>query len=386
MTTDRKKIKYRTNAYDGKIGKSQPRKFYAAHIVGILKKDQILSARNRRACIERLMDVSEAREIVKCVSPFAHRKVNQIDYRGGKAIRRTSIRSTRRLCYGRRYAEAKLKALATNGQIPESVTATKELANDEVGPRCGRLDCSTKMGPAQPARHHTLAEYRREAAASAVTLLQRVLRVPVARVREVCAHLEWMTKTCITAERIASRTAGSPCGRIGRALRRRNRCTLQAAATARPTDGRPPPPPLPLAPDTRLVWHSSPADKPNDAININRSASEGRTVNEIDMAIMTAIKISTGIGIIVDNVVGRIKTNEGIHSISTRAERQPKASLKQNCCEPPQRLRASPLYYEVLDLILSTSEMIDEFQLKSDQPLAWYGNYVKQSVQDDVRR
>ncbi|GBP78575.1 hypothetical protein EVAR_57143_1 [Eumeta japonica] len=43
---------YRANVCDGKVRKGRPRKFYADHIGGILKKDKILSTQNRRACIE----------------------------------------------------------------------------------------------------------------------------------------------------------------------------------------------------------------------------------------------------------------------------------------------------------------------------------------------
>ncbi|GBP42906.1 hypothetical protein EVAR_87285_1 [Eumeta japonica] len=54
---------YRANVCEGKIGKSRPRKSYADQIGGILKKGQILSILNRRTCMKRLMDFSEASEI-----------------------------------------------------------------------------------------------------------------------------------------------------------------------------------------------------------------------------------------------------------------------------------------------------------------------------------
>ncbi|GBP05862.1 hypothetical protein EVAR_5150_1 [Eumeta japonica] len=47
------------------VGKGPPRKSCTGHIGGIFKKDQILGTLSRRACMKRLMDVSEAREIRK---------------------------------------------------------------------------------------------------------------------------------------------------------------------------------------------------------------------------------------------------------------------------------------------------------------------------------
>ncbi|GBP46324.1 hypothetical protein EVAR_39701_1 [Eumeta japonica] len=59
---------YRVNVCDEKGRKGRPRKSYAYYIGGILKNCQILSIRNRRNCMERLMDVREAREI--CKDPY----------------------------------------------------------------------------------------------------------------------------------------------------------------------------------------------------------------------------------------------------------------------------------------------------------------------------
>ncbi|GBP56665.1 hypothetical protein EVAR_12344_1 [Eumeta japonica] len=45
---------YRASVCDGKVGKDCPRKSYADHVGGI--NNQILSTRNRRACLKRIMD------------------------------------------------------------------------------------------------------------------------------------------------------------------------------------------------------------------------------------------------------------------------------------------------------------------------------------------
>ncbi|GBP74557.1 hypothetical protein EVAR_59492_1 [Eumeta japonica] len=51
---------YRANVCDEKVGKGRPRKSYANDIGGMLKKDQILRTRNRRACTKRLTDHKRA--------------------------------------------------------------------------------------------------------------------------------------------------------------------------------------------------------------------------------------------------------------------------------------------------------------------------------------
>ncbi|GBP68660.1 hypothetical protein EVAR_47666_1 [Eumeta japonica] len=48
-----------------KVGKGCLRKSYADHVDDISKKGQKLSIRNRRACMKRLMDGSEARQLCK---------------------------------------------------------------------------------------------------------------------------------------------------------------------------------------------------------------------------------------------------------------------------------------------------------------------------------
>ncbi|GBP78432.1 hypothetical protein EVAR_63383_1 [Eumeta japonica] len=67
---------YRAYVCDGRVGELRPRKSYPGQIGGILKTGQILSARNRRACVKRLVNVSEVRvcalrpvEYASCVQP-----------------------------------------------------------------------------------------------------------------------------------------------------------------------------------------------------------------------------------------------------------------------------------------------------------------------------
>ncbi|GBP19143.1 hypothetical protein EVAR_83456_1 [Eumeta japonica] len=55
----------KANVSDGKVGKGRPIKSYVDHIGGILEKGQILNIGNRRACMKRLIDGSEAKEICK---------------------------------------------------------------------------------------------------------------------------------------------------------------------------------------------------------------------------------------------------------------------------------------------------------------------------------
>ncbi|GBP79730.1 hypothetical protein EVAR_49429_1 [Eumeta japonica] len=64
----------RANMCDGKVAKGRPRIFFADRVGGILKKNQILSTRNRRACMKRLRDVDEPNHSVPGRACSANRR------------------------------------------------------------------------------------------------------------------------------------------------------------------------------------------------------------------------------------------------------------------------------------------------------------------------
>ncbi|GBP79791.1 hypothetical protein EVAR_99314_1 [Eumeta japonica] len=56
---------YKANGCDGRAGRGRSRKSYSEQIGVVLKIVQILNIQNQRACIKRLTNVSEARNICK---------------------------------------------------------------------------------------------------------------------------------------------------------------------------------------------------------------------------------------------------------------------------------------------------------------------------------
>jgi hypothetical protein len=63
MSDERMTKKIWKTSVNGRVGTSRPRKMYIDQIGKLLKRGQIKSTRNRRACMNRLMSVEEAQVV-----------------------------------------------------------------------------------------------------------------------------------------------------------------------------------------------------------------------------------------------------------------------------------------------------------------------------------